>query len=73
VRSLARAPWKLTSILYPMIVAALLPLSLRDALRKLPDIAARLEASEADGEILQVPRFRQGLAATPKARSRKNR
>jgi hypothetical protein len=56
-----------------MIVAALLPLSLRDALVRLPDLASRLEANAAESERLQIPRFRDALRATAKVCLRKNR
>jgi hypothetical protein len=56
-----------------MIVAALLPLSLREALVRLPDLTARLEATAAETEQLQIPLFREALRATAKVRPRKSR
>jgi hypothetical protein len=47
-----------TSILYPLVVAALLPLSLADALARLPDIARRLEPPSSQPEARQVNVFR---------------
>jgi hypothetical protein len=49
------------------MLAALLPLSLRDALAKLPDLTARLEPPAHEIEKLQLPLFRASL------RSRANR
>jgi hypothetical protein len=56
-----------------MIVAALLPLSLRDALVRLPDLTSRLEASAAESEHFQIPLFRDALRAVAKMRPRKSR
>jgi hypothetical protein len=56
-----------------MIVAALLPLSLRDALVRLPDLASRLDANAAETEKLQISLFRDALRATAKVRLRMNR
>ena len=65
---MARQPWKLTSILYPLIIAALLPLSLRDALAKLPDLTSRLEPPDHEARQLQLPLFRASLRKTAKKR-----
>jgi hypothetical protein len=54
-----------------MIVAALLPLSLRDALAHLPDLIARLEPTGAAAERLQIPIFRRALRAKARERPRK--
>jgi hypothetical protein len=43
-------PWKLTSILWPAIVAALLPLELAALVKRLPDLIARLTALDAEGD-----------------------
>jgi hypothetical protein len=56
-----------------MIVAALLPLSLRDALLRLPDLTSRLEATAAETEQFQIPLFRDALRETAKGRPRKSR
>ena len=56
-----------------MIVAALLPLSLPDALLRLPDLTSRLEATVAETEQLQIPLFREALRASAKVRPRKSR
>jgi hypothetical protein len=37
-------PWKVVSIVWPTIVAALLPLDLPDVISRLPSIVARLAA-----------------------------
>jgi hypothetical protein len=53
----------MTSILYPLLVAALLPLSLRDALASLPDLARRLEPPSTQPNALQLSVFRRGLTS----------
>ncbi len=50
-------------MLYPLLVAALLPLSLREGLACLPAMTERLEPPDNQIEQLQVPRFRAALAA----------
>lgn len=45
-------PWKVTTILWPAIVAALRPLELADVIKQLPDIILRLEALDARGDAL---------------------
>jgi hypothetical protein len=47
LRSIAHEPWKLTSILWPMIIAAILPLGLHDALTRIPMLVERLDTVEA--------------------------
>ncbi|MCW5831698.1 MAG: hypothetical protein KIS78_04495 [Labilithrix sp.] len=42
-------PWKLVSILWPIIVSALLPAGLRDVLLQLPDIALSLRLADGEG------------------------
>lgn len=62
-RMLARQPWKLTAILWPLILGALLPFRLASAAERLPAVAERLDAM--DGEDLaqrQLTRFRRSLA-----------
>jgi hypothetical protein len=56
-----------------MIVAALLPLSLRDALVRLPNLASRLDANVAESEKLQIQLFRDTLRANAMVRPRMNR
>jgi hypothetical protein len=43
-------PWKVVTIIWPVLVAALLPLDLPRALARLPAILARLDALDADGD-----------------------
>lgn len=43
-------PWKLTTILWPAIVAALLPLELSELVARLPRLIARLAALDAEAE-----------------------
>ncbi len=69
---MARQPWKLTSILYPLMLAALLPLSLHDALAKLPDLTARLESPPDETAKLQLPLFRSTVRTQAKVRGRLN-
>lgn len=65
-------PWKAVTIVWPAIVAALLPLDLADAIARLPRILARLAAIDAEGDCLsekdrsrphQVDDFRSRFAA----------
>ena len=62
-RPLARQAWKLTSLAWPLIVSALLPLRLADAQHHLPAIAARLAELDATEPPLQVEAFRNGAIA----------
>lgn len=57
-RALAREPWKLTSIVWPMMLAAIMPLKLETAIAHMPELAARLESLSNDGDDRQVPAFR---------------
>jgi hypothetical protein len=43
-------PWKLATILWPAIVAALLPLELAELVARLPHLIARITALDAEGE-----------------------
>jgi hypothetical protein len=52
-------PWKLTSILWPLLVAALLPLTLPEALGRLPNIVYRLRKTERPNRRTQRERFRR--------------
>jgi hypothetical protein len=52
-------PWKLTSVLWPLLVAALLPFALPEALARLPNIVRRLRRTEARQRRTQRERFRR--------------
>jgi hypothetical protein len=47
-RAIAREPWKLTSVIWPMMLAAIMPLRLHEGLDQVSALAARLEAFDAD-------------------------
>ena len=57
-RPMARQPWKLTAIVWPMIVSALMPLRLAQAAQHLPAIAHQLDALDATPASRQVTTFR---------------
>ncbi len=57
-RPMSCDPWKLTSILWPLLLAAVLPLTLADAIRRLPNLVRRLRRTEARGRRTQRERFR---------------
>jgi hypothetical protein len=57
-RAMARQPWQLTAILWPMIVAAILPMHLHDTIAGLPEIVVNLEAADDDVDQRQVTLFR---------------
>lgn len=57
-RAMARQPWQLTAMLWPMIVAAILPLHLHDTIASLPEIVVNLEAADHDADDRQVTAFR---------------
>lgn len=57
-RALAREPWKLTSIVWPMMLAAIMPLKLEMAIGHMPELAARLESLSNDCDDRQVAAFR---------------
>jgi hypothetical protein len=59
-RSIAREPWKVTSIIWPTIVAALLPLGLSHLVQVLPAIALRVDHEQALEER-QLEVFRSRL------------
>jgi hypothetical protein len=59
-------------VLYLLTIAALLPLSLRDALQHLPRLTARLEPPPAQTEQLQLPLFRAVIRGDAPVRLRKN-
>jgi hypothetical protein len=55
---MARQPWKLTAIVWPMIVSALMPLRLAQAAQHLPAMAHQLDALDATPASRQVTTFR---------------
>lgn len=57
-RALARQPWQLTTLLWPMIVAAILPMRLADTIATLPDLVEHVEATDLDTDERQVTAFR---------------
>lgn len=57
-RPLARQPWKLTAILWPMVISALMPIRLADAAERLPGIADLLDQMDAADRQQQVSAFR---------------
>jgi len=57
-RPMARQPWKLTAIVWPMIVSALMPMRLAQAAQHLPAIAHQLDALDATPAARQVTTFR---------------
>jgi hypothetical protein len=57
-RPMARQPWKLTAIVWPMIVSALMPLRLAEAAPRLPAMVDQLDALDAKPALRQVPAFR---------------
>jgi hypothetical protein len=56
-RAIAREPWKLTSVVWPMMIAAIIPMRLHTAIERLPAIALQLEAFDA-ADKRQVATFR---------------
>ena len=57
-RALAREPWKLTSIIWPMMLAAIMPMNLETALSAIPRLSVRLENLSHDSDERQVVAFR---------------
>jgi hypothetical protein len=57
-RVLAREPWKMTSVIWPMILSAIMPLRLSDFIPQMPDMTERLEAMTDHVDDRQVARFR---------------
>jgi hypothetical protein len=57
-RPLARQPWKLTAILWPMMVSALMPIRLAEAAERLPGIADLLDEMDSADRQPQVASFR---------------
>jgi uncharacterized membrane protein YccC len=52
-------PWKLTTILWPLLMAAVLPLTLADAIGRLPNLVRRLRRTEPSQRRTQRERFRR--------------
>lgn len=63
---LARQPWKMTAIVWPLIMAALLPLRLAHAADRLPAIADHLDNLDGEAELAarQVSVFRRRYPAS---------
>lgn len=57
-RTLARQPWKLTSILWPLMLAAIMPIRLDAAIERAPALVERLEALDDDVDDRQITMFR---------------
>jgi hypothetical protein len=57
-RPLAPQPWKLTAILWPMMISALMPIRLAEAAEHLPGIADLLDEMDAADRQQQVSAFR---------------
>lgn len=59
-RSAARQPWKLTSILWPLVVSALMPLGFANAVDQLPALAEHLDSLDDEVDTpRQIPGFRE--------------
>jgi hypothetical protein len=58
-RPMARQPWKLTAIVWPLIVSAIMPIRLAEAAPRLQELADQLDALDGDQvERRQIPTFR---------------
>lgn len=57
-RPMARQPWKLTTIVWPMIVASLMPMRLAEAAGRLPSMVDDLDQLDASLAPRQVAAFR---------------
>jgi hypothetical protein len=58
-RSAARQPWKLTSILWPLVVSALMPIGFANAVDQLPALAEHLDSLDELDAPRQVAAFRE--------------
>lgn len=59
-RGAAREPWKLASILWPMLLAAIMPIRLGTVIGSLPTLVQRLESFDAEAaDERQVTAFRK--------------
>lgn len=65
--SMARQPWKLTSIVMPLLVSAILPFGLHDAVKELPGIVERLDAMDHAPDARQLTLFRNRFYPDPGA------
>jgi len=73
-RPLARQPWKVTSILWPLIVAAILPLRLTATIDKLTEIATLIDSYDAaaiERRVRQVEDFRDSVTRAARLGRRK--
>ena len=55
---MARQPWKLTRLLRPLLVSALLPMRLCELLPNVRAVADMLDAFDAKPRVRQVEHFR---------------
>jgi len=67
--AMARQPWKLTRLLWPLLVSALLPMTLCELTRYVGPITDRLDALEHATRVRQVDTFRAQLRASGELRS----
>jgi len=58
-RPMSCDPWKLTTILWPLLIAALLPLELHEAIARLPNLVRRLRRTKTRKRRTQRERFRR--------------
>jgi len=58
-RSAARQPWKLTTILWPLVVSALMPVSFASAVDQLPALAQHLDSLDDLVVPRQIAAFRE--------------
>lgn len=58
-RPVACQPWKLTSILWPLVVSALMPIGFANAAGHLPAIAEHLDSLDEVDAVRQIAAFRQ--------------
>lgn len=58
-RPAARQPWKMTSILWPLVVSALMPLGFANAVDRLPALAEHLDSLDELDAPRQVATFRK--------------
>jgi hypothetical protein len=62
-RAIARQPWKITTLVWPLIVGAVMPLRLAHAEERLPAIVARLDAMDGPAALhrRQLEAFRRRI------------
>jgi hypothetical protein len=63
-RPLARQPWKVTAILWPLIVSAIMPVRLAEAAQRLSEITDLLERMDANPSARQIATFREQFYST---------